>query len=268
MPLSMVTSRSAIGTVGAGAQHVDVDECEWSADRAFDHAQPAAGQPRVDPQHSHVGVRLSSLSEQVFVRTLTAPGYARDTPRGKGARQRGADGGQGVRRRSDPSVGMAPRSGCNAEHAGARRTRRSAAGSGRSGVPEDRARSLTIGHRDRVVAFVARERITSWASTTGPRGRGRGCRRRRRSGQRTNREEGSGRGGRACTRLRAGPPRPGREAVASSSAITSSETSKLAKTFCTSSKSSRASMRRNTLAALSLSSSTCRSGTNSASAES
>ena len=60
----------------------------------------------------------------------------------------------------------------------------------------------------------------------------------------------------------------GAGAQASSSSMISSGMSKLAKTFCTSSRSSRASIRRNTLAAPSLSSSTCMSGTNDASAES
>ena len=54
----------------------------------------------------------------------------------------------------------------------------------------------------------------------------------------------------------------------SSSASTSSLTSPLAQTFCTSSLSSRASMTRNILRAPSASSSTCRVGTNEASAES
>ena len=60
MPLRIVTSRSATGTSRGGAQHVDVDQGERSTDRPVDHAQAAAGQAGVDPEHAH---------EQPFVRT-------------------------------------------------------------------------------------------------------------------------------------------------------------------------------------------------------
>ena len=130
--------------VGAGAQHVDVDERQGSPDAALDHAHAAAGQPRVDPQHAHaIAFRPNRCSHVTLSRGMDQAAY-------------------------------------------------------------DTRRVATVGGRRQ----------------------------------------------------------------ASSSASTSSETSKLANTFCTSSESSSASMRRNTLPALSLSSWTCRSGTNSASAES
>ena len=49
--------------VGGGAEHVDVDQVQRSADAAVDHAHAAAGQPGVDPEHAHaVALRPNTCS--------------------------------------------------------------------------------------------------------------------------------------------------------------------------------------------------------------
>ena len=76
MPLSIVTSRCGDREVGRGAQHVDVDQAQRPADGALDHAQAAAGQAGVDPEHAHARLLPRRVSEQVFVSTLGGPAGA------------------------------------------------------------------------------------------------------------------------------------------------------------------------------------------------
>ena len=49
----MLTSRSAIGSVRAGADHAHVDHRQRAADAAVDHADAAPGEAGVDAEHAH-----------------------------------------------------------------------------------------------------------------------------------------------------------------------------------------------------------------------
>ena len=61
---SMASSRAPMSSSGGVRDHADVDERQRAARGALDHAEAAAGQAGVDPEHPHVAPPL--WSEHMF----------------------------------------------------------------------------------------------------------------------------------------------------------------------------------------------------------